>query len=89
MKAYEVFSKYVKVDLLTDYEDLNFGFSGDAKRDLLSITSVHPLREEAVLEILKKDKADFSIVEELINEGALEVKEFGGKRFYVRKQYLQ
>ncbi len=85
MKAYEVFSKYVKVDLLTDYEDLNFGFSGDAKRDLLSITSVHPLREEAVLEILKKDKADFSVVEELLEEGKLEVKEFGGKRFYVRK----
>ncbi|ADB57244.1 radical SAM protein [Archaeoglobus profundus] len=86
MKAYEVFSKYVKVDLLTDYEDLNFGFSGDAKRDLLSITSVHPLREEAVLEILKKDNADFSVVEELINEGKLEVREFGGKRFYVRRR---
>ncbi len=86
MKAYETFSKYVDVDLLTDYEDLNFGFSGDARKDLLSITSVHPLREEAVFEILKKDKADYSVVEELLNEGKLEIREFRGKRFYVRRR---
>ncbi len=85
MKAYEFFSKFVKVELLTDYEDLNFGFSGDAKKDLLSITSVHPLREEAVLEILKKDKANFDVVKELLEEGKLEIREFGGKRFYIRK----
>ena len=35
---------------------------------MLSITSVHPMREEGVNEFLTKAKADWNIIEKLINE---------------------
>ena len=84
-KAYQTFSRYVKTELLMGFEGLDFGFRGDVEKDLLSITSVHPLREKAIMELLKKSNADFSIVEKLVEEGKLTVVEFGGERFYIRK----
>jgi wyosine [tRNA(Phe)-imidazoG37] synthetase (radical SAM superfamily) len=84
-KAYQTFSRYVKTELLMGLEGLDFGFRGDVEKDLLSITSVHPLREKAIMELLKKSNADFSIVEKLVEEGKLTVVEFGGERFYIRK----
>jgi len=84
-EAYQTFSKYVETELLIGYEGLDFGFSGDIEKDLLSITSVHPLREKAVNELLKKANADYSIVEKLVKEGKLAVVEFEGEKFYIRK----
>jgi hypothetical protein len=72
-------------ELLISREGLDFGFSGDIEKDLLSITSVHSLREKAVEELLKKANAGNSIVEKLVKEGKLAVVEFGGVRFYIRK----
>jgi len=84
-EAYQTFSKYVKTELLISCEGLDFGFSGDIEKDLLSITSVHPLREKAIVELLKKANADYSIVEKLVKEGKLAVVEFGGEKFYIRR----
>ncbi len=84
-EAYQTFSKYVKTELLISREGLDFGFSGDIEKDLLSITSVHPLREKAIVELLKKANADYSIVEKLVKEGKLAVVEFEGEKFYIRK----
>ncbi len=84
-KAYQTFSKYVETELLISCEGLDFGFSGDIEKDLLSITSVHPLREKAINELLKKANADYSIVEKLVKEGKLAVVEFGGEKFYIRR----
>ncbi len=50
--------KLDKVEYLIGYESDAFAFSGNVEEDLLSITSVHPMRESAVSEFLKKADAD-------------------------------
>jgi len=50
--AYQIFSNRLSsVEYLIGYEGNDFAFTGNTEDDLLSITSVHPMREEAVIEI--------------------------------------
>lgn len=66
------------------YEGNAFASSGNVVDDLLSITSVHPLREETVKALWTKTGNDWGIVMTLINEGRLKETDYEGKRFYVR-----
>ncbi len=81
-KAYQLFSKHVKAELLVDFEGSDFGVS-DLERDLLGIMRVHPIREDALKEILKRHNADFSVVEKLVKEGKVVEVEYLGKKFYL------
>jgi len=84
--AYQIFTERLSnVEYLIGYEGNAFTTTGNAVDDLLSITAVHPMREEAVTEILKKAKADWDIVAELIEGGKLAETEYQGKKFYMRK----
>jgi wyosine [tRNA(Phe)-imidazoG37] synthetase (radical SAM superfamily) len=86
--AYQVFSEILgeeRVEYLIGYEGNAFAFTGNIEEDLLSITSVHPMREDAVREFLKKANADWSVVEKLLEEGKLIELEYNGKKFYMRK----
>lgn len=85
-RAYQILSKRLdQVEYLIGYEGNAFAFTGNAKEDLLSITAVHPMREEAVNEFLSRARADWPIVCELIGENQLVETTYGGKRFYMRK----
>ena len=75
----------VRAELLTGYEGNAFSASGDAKADLLSITAVHPMRRDAVEELLRRDGADWGLVHELLGSGILVELEYGQERFYLRK----
>jgi wyosine [tRNA(Phe)-imidazoG37] synthetase (radical SAM superfamily) len=84
--AYQVFRENVPyVECLTGYEGNEFGFSGNIEEDLLAITSVHPMREEAVRAYLKKVGANWSLIADLIRRGSLTEVEYQGKNFYTRK----
>jgi wyosine [tRNA(Phe)-imidazoG37] synthetase (radical SAM superfamily) len=84
--AYQIFSKKLSsVEYLIGYEGNAFSFTGNVEDDLLSITSVHPMREEAVLEFLKKTGTRWVTVERLIKDDSLAVVEYQGKKFYMRK----
>ncbi len=74
-----------RVELLTQFEGTEFGYTGDAERDLLSVTAVHPLREDAVEELLRRDGADWGLVERLVREGLVVEVEYGGHRYYLRR----
>jgi wyosine [tRNA(Phe)-imidazoG37] synthetase (radical SAM superfamily) len=91
-RAYQILSQEVDVDgihpaveYLIGYEGNAFAFTGDIEQDLLSITAVHPMREDAVDELLKRADADRSLVDGLLARGRLVATEYGGKRFYVRR----
>ncbi|NQT33263.1 MAG: radical SAM protein [Candidatus Omnitrophica bacterium] len=85
-RAYQIFvNKAIDTEYLIGYEGNAFAFTGDVKQDLLSITSVHPMKEEAVVELLNKAKADWNIVETLIAERALRRVRYRDQNFYVRK----
>jgi len=84
--AYQIFSKRLdNVEYLIGYEGNAFASTGNIKNDLLGITSVHPMREEAVLELLEKTGDDWSVIEKLVKDGALVELEYQGKKFYMRK----
>lgn len=86
--AYQILSnKLSNVEYLIGYEGNAFAFTGDVEEDLLGITSVHPMREEAVREFLSKTRSDWSIIERLIEENKLIETEYGGKRFYMRRLF--
>jgi len=84
--AYQIFTQNVdNVEYLIGYEGNEFGFSGNVEEDLLGITSVHPMREEAVREYLKKAGADWRVITDLIQRGSLIELKYQGKNFYMRK----
>lgn len=85
-RCYEAFRRHVQeVELLTGAESTAFGGTGDAERDLLSTTAVHPMRETAVRELLAKDGASWDVVARLLATRQLTAVEYRGERFYVRR----
>jgi len=85
-EAYQIFTEHLQtVECLTGYETTDFSPTGDPSEDILSITAVHPMHEEAVKEFLLQAKADWSMIERLINQGQLIELNYRGKRFYMRK----
>ena len=84
--AYQVFKESLpNIEYLIGYEGNEYGFSGNIEEDLLGITSVHPMREEAVREYLKKAGADWRVITNLIKKGSLIELKYQGKNFYLRK----
>ncbi len=85
-QAYQIFSEKVdQVELLTGYEGNAFAFTGNVEADLLSITAVHPMREDAVTGLLERAVTDWSVVDGLIARGKLVEMEYQGQRFYMRR----
>ncbi|TET72296.1 MAG: radical SAM protein [Candidatus Aminicenantes bacterium] len=84
--AHQLFrEKSIDVEYLIGYEGNAFAFTGHPEEDLLSITSVHPMREEGVNRFLKKAESDWGVIEKLITEGQLIEVKYKDKRFYMRK----
>ncbi len=84
--AFQLFKKKaVNAEYLIGYEGNAFAFTGNTREDLLSITSVHPMREDAVNEFLKKAKTDWATVEKLVNENELMEVLYEDKKFYIRR----
>jgi wyosine [tRNA(Phe)-imidazoG37] synthetase (radical SAM superfamily) len=85
-RAYQQFAgRLPRVELLTGYEGTAFGASDDPAQDLLSITAVHPMREDAVRELLRRAGSGWSVVEGLMQRGDLERVEYREHRYYVRR----
>jgi wyosine [tRNA(Phe)-imidazoG37] synthetase (radical SAM superfamily) len=83
--AYQIFSQYgLTTEYLIGYEGNEFAYTGDIEADILSITSVHPMREDAVKEYLKKAKGDFSTIEKMVDENKIIVSEYNNDKFYLR-----
>jgi len=84
--AYQILKERLSnAEYLIGYEGNAFAFTGNVEDDLLSITSVHPMRDEAVIELLKKADTGWKVVEKLIEDGSLMEVEYQGRKFYMRK----
>ncbi len=73
------------VECLTGYEGNAFFSGGRVDEDLLAITSVHPMRADAVETLLARRGADWSVVRRLVDDGQLVEVEYGGQSFLTRK----
>jgi len=63
--AFQAFAEVIgeeKVEYLIGYEGNAFAFTGNVEEDILSITAVHPMREDALRELLKKANVDWPTV---------------------------
>jgi wyosine [tRNA(Phe)-imidazoG37] synthetase (radical SAM superfamily) len=87
-RAYQILNESVAhVEYLIGYEGNAFAFTGNVEEDLLSITAVHPMRQEAVNEFLARAGADWPVVHKLVTQEQLIETEYEGRKFYVRKLY--
>jgi len=87
-RAFQFFSKKLgdnAVEYLIGYEGNAFVFTGNVEEDLLSVTSVHPMREEGVRELLKKANASWRVIEKLMDEEKIIELEYEDHRYYMRK----
>ena len=82
----QIFSGHVdNLEYLIGYEGNAFAFTGNIEEDLLGIAAVHPMREEAVEELLARAGSDWSIVQALVAQGTLVETTYDGRKFYIRK----
>jgi wyosine [tRNA(Phe)-imidazoG37] synthetase (radical SAM superfamily) len=87
-EAFQVFAKKLepsRVEWLMGYEGNAFAFTGNVEEDLLSIMSVHPMREEGIKELLRKANSDWLTVKRLLNEGKIIELEYQDHIYYMRK----
>jgi wyosine [tRNA(Phe)-imidazoG37] synthetase (radical SAM superfamily) len=85
-EAYHIFKEHINnVELLTGYEGNAFSSTGNFREDILSITAVHPMREDAVLELLHKTVGNEDILSRLTEEKLLEKLQYSDHTYYLRK----
>jgi wyosine [tRNA(Phe)-imidazoG37] synthetase (radical SAM superfamily) len=85
-QAYHILHERInQVEYLIGYEGNDFAFTGNVEEDLLSITAVHPMREEAVSDFLTRAGADWSVIQRLIDRGQLIEMKYKGRKFYMRR----
>lgn len=84
--AYQVFSENIKsVEMLITKEEGEFTIVEDLQEDLLSIVSVHPIREEEIKKMLIEKGSNFSLVDDLVKKDLIKKVEYNNETFYIRK----
>ena len=85
-RAWQILSEKVdRVEYLIGYEGNSFAFAGNVEQDLLSITSVHPMRDDAVRKFLGQAGTDWSVIDRMLGQNLLVQTEYGGQQFYMRR----
>lgn len=79
----------VDTELLAGFEGTDTGFTGNIYEDILNITAVHPLREDALMELLAKNGADPGVVDSLVSQKLIMVSFYNGRKFYLRDFHLK
>ncbi len=87
--AWQIFNKMqINTEFLTGYEGSDTGYTGNIYEDILNITAVHPLREDALLKLLHNDNAGYEVVTSLLSQKLIRVSIYEGNKFYVRDHHL-
>jgi len=76
--------KVPKAEFLTGYDGNAFAYTGDIEKDLLGITAVHPMREDAVEALLKRAMCSWAPVDRLVAEGLIIKTIYDGHLFYMK-----
>jgi len=85
-QAYRVFKVDLPaVELLVAFEGEDFNATDEAGGELLAITAVHPMREDAVLAFLEKAGKSAQTLEDLLQRGLLTRLSYRGEWFYLRR----
>jgi wyosine [tRNA(Phe)-imidazoG37] synthetase (radical SAM superfamily) len=84
--AYQIFTEEgLNTELILGFEGTNTGFTGNAMEDIINISTVHPIREDTMLELLRKNYADPTILTTLVQGKYIQQIKYGLNTFYIRK----
>ncbi len=85
-EAYQIFTKKgINTELILGFEGTQTGFTGNAFEDIINICSVHPIREDTMQELLKKNNAEPIVLETLLYNNYVQKIEYKSNSFYIRK----
>jgi wyosine [tRNA(Phe)-imidazoG37] synthetase (radical SAM superfamily) len=87
-KAFCIFSEKLGdegAELLIGYEGNLFSSTGDLENDLLGITAVHPMREEAVKRLVEKTDSTWDAVEAMLVGNQLVRLQYESEVYYMRR----
>ncbi len=85
-QAYRVFTAALPaVELLVAFEGGDFNATDEAGAELLAITAVHPMREDAALAFLEKAGKSAATLEALLQRGLLTRLRYRDAWFYLRR----
>ena len=88
--AYQIYKEAgLNTELLIGFEGVNTGYTGNAIDDIMNMCAVHPIREDTMDEILKKDQADPTILQLLLDGNYIKKVAYNEKFFYVRNMVKQ
>lgn len=84
--AYDIIHKEcgLEVECITGDEGDSFYFTDKITDDLLSITSVHPIREDVIEKVLEDRELDKSVIDNLIEKELIKTYVYEDKKFYRR-----
>jgi wyosine [tRNA(Phe)-imidazoG37] synthetase (radical SAM superfamily) len=83
--AFQIFGENIdRIEYLIGYEGNAFASTGKVDEDLLSITSVHPMRESAVGDLLARAGKEWTVVDKLISKQKIVETNYDGQKFYLR-----
>jgi len=73
------------IDLLFDMEEGDFSSTDDLIRDILAITTVHPMREDALRRMVARAHGSWDMVESLIASGELHSVHYREERYFINR----
>jgi len=83
--AYAIFTEQgIDTEMLTGYEGNAFVVTDDPVEEILNITAVHPMRSDAVKEVLRRKGFDEKSIDRLVAEGRIRRVQYGNWVYYVR-----
>ena len=80
-----VTDKRLQAEFLLGFEGINTGYTGSIIDDIVDICTVHPLREDTMMELLRKDNATPEILASLIEQKYIKAVQYNSKTYYVRR----
>lgn len=85
-ECFQLFSQHLDhVEYLIGYEGNEFAYTGNVEEDILSISAVHPMREDAVRKLLSRSDTGWELIDKLTAEGKLADIEYKGHHFFLRR----
>jgi len=83
--AYAIFTKEgLNAETLTGYESSGFVVTDNPVEEILEITSVHPMRSDAVKDVLNRFGVGEDVLQQLVKEGRIRKVHYEGWDYYIR-----
>lgn len=83
--AYAIFTKEgLNAETLTGYESSGFVVTDNPVEEILEITAVHPMRRDAVEDVLNRFGVGEEVLQQLVKEGRIRKVHYEGWDYYIR-----